>query len=99
MPENLTRQIVNDIMNSISDKCDDIKKFPVYSSDVFPNHILNFLNRGLCYIRSQAIISPEKHKEVIKESVALYKLISNKYERFDEVRNLLCDEQSINTFN
>ncbi len=98
MSESQTRQILLDTINILSDECEQIKTFPVYSSDIFPNKILGFLNRGLNFIGSQAVIVPCKDKEVIAESIQLFKQVSENWIAFDKVRNMLHDDYSKNIF-
>jgi FkbM family methyltransferase len=99
MPDSQTRKILLDTINLISDDCEQIKKFPVYSSDIYPNKILGLLNRGLSIIGSQVLIVPEKNKEVITESIQLFKLLDEKWSDFDRVREMFYDDYSKNIFN
>jgi hypothetical protein len=94
MPESKTRTILFDTLSLISSSCEEIKTFPVYSSDIFPNKILNVFNRGLRYTGLQALITPEKNKDVVSESIVLFNLLLKRSKDFDDVREMLQDNNS-----
>lgn len=98
MPESQTRNLFEDTLRLLSQKSDEIKTFPVYSSVTFPNRIMKIFNMGLKTLRSQAIIVPQKDAAVLSESINLHHLILKKYAEFDQVRELLHDNKSKTVF-